>query len=185
MAQDWDIKTRSEACDACEAEFADQQRYFSCLTFGGEGYARADYCEPCWSARPTDGVRHSVWNAVFRTPPPPAAETLRKETAETLLRKLIEDHDPARRSVIYILAVMLERKRMLVERDVQVQDGAMTRIYEHRQTGETFVVHDPHLKLNELESVQREVAELLGAPDRTVAPAEVPVEVPATPEGGD
>jgi len=87
MTQDWDIKTRSEACGACGAEFTDQQRYFSCLTFGAEGYARADFCEPCWTAGQTGDTRHSVWNGIFRVPPPPEAETLRKETAETLLHK--------------------------------------------------------------------------------------------------
>lgn len=164
MSQDWDIKSRAEACGACQAPFTDRQVYFSRLVFGAEGYAREDYCAGCWNARSADGSRYSAWQGVFRSPPPPAEEPLRKETAETLLRKLMEDQDPARRNVIFILAVMLERKKLLIERDVQVQDGQFTRVYEHRQSGETFVVQDPRLQLNELESVQREVAELLGAP---------------------
>ncbi len=95
--------------------------------------------------------------------PPQGAEALRKETAESLLRELMETEDPSKRNVIFILAVMLERRRLLVEKEVQIQpDGVKIRVYEHKQTGESFVVPDPQLKLAEIESVQREVMELLG-----------------------
>ena len=75
----------------------------------------------------------------------------------------MEVEEEANRNAVFILAVMLERRRVLVERDVQVrEDGVKVRFYEHRQTGETFVVPDPGLKLAELEHVQEEVVALLG-----------------------
>ena len=63
-----------------------------------------------------------------------------------------------------ILAVMLERRRIMVEKEVQTPEGSGTkiRVYEHKQTGESFVVPDPQLSLSEIEHVQREVIELLG-----------------------
>ncbi|MCE9614605.1 MAG: hypothetical protein K8T26_10035 [Lentisphaerae bacterium] len=164
MTQDWDIRPRSESCGTCQKAFTDQQPYCSCLVFGDQGYARQDFCLPCWNAHtPESAPRYSVWQGIFRSPPPPAEEALKKETAESLLRKLIEEQNPARQDAMFILAVMLERKKIFIERDVQVQDGQTTRVYEHRQTGETFVIRDPHLNLNELGQVQREVSELLGA----------------------
>jgi hypothetical protein len=39
-------------------------------------------------------------------------------------------------------------------------------VYEHAATGDVFIVPDPQLRLDELESVQTEVAHLL----RTAAP---------------
>jgi uncharacterized protein (DUF2384 family) len=88
---------------------------------------------------------------------------LKKETAESLLRQFMETDDPSRRNAIFILAVMLERRRVLAERDVQArEDGVKVRVYEHRKTGETFLVPDPGLKLAELAHVQREVMDLLG-----------------------
>ncbi len=163
MTQDWDIKPRSEACSTCKTAFVDRAPYFSCLVFGAEGYARQDYCEPCWAKHSQgEGARYSVWQGIFRSPPPPAEEALKKETAESLLRKLIEEQDPARQEVIFILAVMLERKKILVERDVQVQDGVTTRVYEHKQSGETFVIRDPRLDLGALGAVQAQVVALLG-----------------------
>ena len=96
-------------------------------------------------------------------PPPPPEEALKKETAESLLRQLIEKEDPAHANTIYILAVMLERRRILVERDVQIrEDGSKLRVYEHKKTGEMFLILDPELKLAELELVQEEVVIMLG-----------------------
>ncbi len=163
MAEDWDIKPRSHECQMCHAAFQDGQFCFSVLTFGSEGYARCDYCTVCWKSEGPPPIRVSSWCGIYRRPPPPL-EVLRKETAESLLRRLIEEKNETRRAVIYVLAVMLERKRLLVEKDTQrTPAGLLLRVYEHRQTGETFVIVDPELRLDQLEPVQREVAELLGS----------------------
>ncbi len=163
MAQDWDIKPRGESCEACEKAFEDRQRYHSALVFGAEGYRRADYCDACWPPVIEDGTPYSTWEGIFRLPPPKPQGPLQKETAESLLRKLMEDEDGEKINVVYILAVMLERKRILAEKDVQVhEDGTMVRLYEHKKTGESFVVPDPRLRLDQLESVQEEVMAMLG-----------------------
>lgn len=163
--QEWDIKPRGTACRHCQTPFADRQTYASCLTVGAEDYERCDYCLACWAARTTDPRDVSTWKAVYKAPPPPPPEPIRRETAETLLRSLIANGDPTQRNVIFILAVMLERRRLLVERDVQVApDGATRRVYEHRKTGESFLVTDPQLHLDQLEQVQQEVVTLLGGP---------------------
>jgi hypothetical protein len=162
MSQDWDIKACADACATCGKPFADQQPMVSCLRFGAEGYSRSDYCEGC-GVPAEGGAAFSVWRGIFRLPPPPEEEPLKKETAETLLRKFIEKDDYGRKNAIYILAVMLERRRILVERDVQQKpDGTRVLVYEHRKTNETFLIPDPMLKLTELQHVQEEVMALLG-----------------------
>lgn len=162
MAHDWNIKSRASECRGCACAFADGQSYWSALWHGPDGYVRGDHCETCWREKREAAVPHSAWQGVYRLPPPPDAEPLRKETAESLLRRLMESPDEANVSVMFILAVMLERKRLLVERDVQVDEaGEVTRIYEHRKTGETFLVPDPQLRLDQLESVQADVIALL------------------------
>jgi hypothetical protein len=162
MSNEWDIKSRGDHCAKTEKPFADGERYVSRLTFSEEGYVREDYAESVWDEELAEGAL-SVWRSTFQLPPPPPEEPLKKETAETLLRQFMAKEDYSRKNVIYILAVMLERRRVLVERDVQDQeDGTQLRMYEHRKTGEMFVVPDPKLKLRELEHVQVEVLELLG-----------------------
>ena len=162
MAQEWDIKPRATACSKCAAQFADNQFCYSLLTFGQEGYARGDYCQTCWEEIGKTGSSFSSWKGVYKSPPPPAEEPLKKETAESLLRRLMQDDDKSKKNVIYILAVMLERKRILAERDTRLQEGIMVRVYEHKKTGETFVITDPGLKLDQLGEVEKEVAEMLG-----------------------
>jgi hypothetical protein len=186
MAQDWNIKPRAENCEACEKDFEDRVRYHSALVFGDEGYRRGDYCDACWPPSLADGTLYSTWEGVFRLPPPKPQDPLQKETAESLLRKLMEDDDEEKTNVVYILAVMLERKRILVEKDVQVHDdGSMVRLYEHKKSGESFLIPDPRLRLDQLESVQEEVVGMLGgdrkpeeqAPDETPpADADAPAE---------
>lgn len=176
MAQEWDIKPRGNACTGCQTEFEDRQPCFSALVFGEAGYSRGDYCARCWEGVEKSGVRYSTWRGVFRSPPPPPEEPLKKETAESLLRRLIEDGDDATGNVRFILAVMLERKRVLVERDAQLQsDGTLVRVYEHRHTAESFVIHDPRLGLDQIGAVQQEVMAMLGG---STAPQAAPEAVP-------
>jgi hypothetical protein len=180
MAQEWDIKARSEFCQSCKIPFQDKQQYFSALVFGEQGYIREDYCGQCWLAGKKEVTSHySQWQGTFRPPPPPPEEALKKETAETLLRRLIQDGDASKKNVMYILAVMLERKRILAERDVQKHDDAKVIVYEHKKTGETFLVPDPGLHLDQLEHVQKEVVEMLGgAKPQQTAGTEGTVPVP-------
>lgn len=162
MNQEWNIKDRSPDCAECGRAFEDRQALFSRLDFTEEGYVRRDFCESCWDDGAKEGAL-SVWKSVFRVPAPPPEEPLKKETAESMLRQLMETDDPSKRNAIYILAVMLERRRVFAERDVQVRkDGVKIRVYEHKKTGESFLIPDPGLHLAELEEVQREVLELLG-----------------------
>ncbi|MDA0989379.1 MAG: hypothetical protein O3A51_01335 [Verrucomicrobia bacterium] len=171
MAQDWDIKPRDEACRQCETAFADQQAYTSLLLIDENGYSRRDFCESCGEVAGTEVTSVSSWRGVFKLPPPAPEEPLKKENAESLLRRFMESESSDNINVVYILAIMLERKRLLIEQAVQTRDdGTLIRVYEHRQTGESFLIPDPRLQLNELEAIQDEVAVLLGAKPRQTQP---------------
>ena len=89
------------------------------------------------------------------------SEPIRRETAESLLRKLIEENDPRLLAAGYILAVMLERKRVLKVKEQLLREGRRVFIYEQPRTGDLFTIIDPNLQLNQLEQVQQDVAALL------------------------
>lgn len=162
MSQEWNIRSRARVCAVSGKEFADKSVIYSCLSYGAEGMERKDVSEECWADMKRDGLI-SFWRSIYIAPPPPAAEPLKKETVETLLRQYMSREDYSQLEVVFILAVMLERKRLLVERDVQRRDdGAKIRIYEHKQTGEIFTIPDPELRLDALAEVQLKVNELLG-----------------------
>ncbi len=166
IQEDWEIQARSHVCQSCSAEFEDKATYHTILSFTPEGYQRMDICSTCWDSQYSQGGMDrkgafSHWRGKYRTPPPPQPEPIQKETAETLLRKLIESQDPAHANARYILAVMLERKRILKHRDTVEKDGWSVLVYEHAKTAESLLIPDPKLSLDQLELVQKEVAELL------------------------
>lgn len=180
MAQEWNIKTRSTACSSCQASFADGQPYHTRLVFQEHDYLRGDFCETCWAAAQAAQPGYSSWKGYFKMPPSEPDRRVKKETAETLLRELIESADAGKTSVIYILAVMLERQRVLVEREVRTHDdGSRIVIYEHKKTAETFAITDPKLKLSELDSVQKDIMDLLTTRDTEASAAVATAPAPA------
>ena len=94
----------------------------------------------------------------YEAPPPPPSEPLRKEDAENLLRRLVSEAEPATVNARYILALILERKRIL--RPIESSDESLL-VYEHAGTGESIVVPNPRLSLDQLSAVQNEVYEML------------------------
>jgi hypothetical protein len=161
MQQEWNIKSRSEACDSTGKPFTEGEIFYTALCHDGEGFRRTDLSEEAWNARTVDSAAEplfSSWRSKFELPAPPAPEALRRDDAEGMLRQLMESQDPAHLNTRYLLAVMLERKRIL--RPQQSPDSN-TLIYEHGKTGETFIITDPGLSLTDLLAVQEEVSTLL------------------------
>jgi hypothetical protein len=75
------------------------------------------------------------------------------------------DPDPALRNIRYILAVMLERKRIIKEVEVlREEDGSISRVYQFPKTGEALLIPDPQLRMDQIAEVQLELSALLGAP---------------------
>ncbi len=118
----------------------------------------------------------SAWQTDFVPPAPPEPETLKKDDAESLLRRLITDNAPGMRNARYILALMLERKKVVRQIERQRQDDVSILVYEHIPSSEVWLIEDPGLKLGELSAVQEEVAHLLthGPDESTPSPAEAP-----------
>ena len=70
------------------------------------------------------------------------------------------------KNVVYVLAVMLERSKILVERAAKPQpDGTIRRVYEDRKSGDSFIILDPRLRLENLAEVQQQVVALLSGQD--------------------
>jgi len=176
---EWNIQSRAHACEACTQPFADKQPYHTLLYDESQGLRRMDVCDTCWKNQFTEGARErkgfvSHWQGIFEVPPP-VVDPIQKETAETLLRKIIELNDPNYAPAAYILAVMLERKRMLKVKEQFKREGQRIFVYEQPKTGDVFTVADPDLHLNQLEKVQHDVAHLL----------EHGLSVPATPAAAE
>ena len=89
------------------------------------------------------------------------AAVTRKEDAEALFRRLVSAADRANANACYVLAAMLERKKILKQIKTEASENGRVLIYEHVKTGDVFIVPDPQLRLDQLDLVQSEVAQLL------------------------
>lgn len=174
---DWNFQSRSHTCQACHHKFVDQEPYHTVLSDERGGYVRLDVCEKCWGDQYSQGATDrkgfvSHWRGRYECPAP-VPDPIRKESAESLLRKLVERGDPQYAAASFILAVMLERKRVFKVKDQLAKDGKRIFVYEQAHSGDVFTIVDPNLQLNQLEEVQRTVAMLLehGLPAESGTPA--------------
>lgn len=186
---EWNLRSRSHTCHKCSRALIDGERCHSVVAefiapivqellaerIAAQAndpkptkppeFVRLDICPECWKdLKNIDWI--SLWHSRYTAPEPPAPEPLPRETAESLLRKLIEDDDSDENTaVIFILAVMLERKKIYIERSVRHSpDGTLVRVYEHKKSGEVMLITDPNLQLDEIPGVQQQIKLLLEPP---------------------
>ena len=160
LANEWAIKHRSDVCTATNRPFAEGEYFYTLLFREADGFRREDLSEQAWARRNENIQPFSFWRSRFEPAPATLPEPLGKETAEQLFRRLIASSE-APANACYVLAAMLERKRVL--KQIRTEDNGEGRVlvYEQPETGDVFLVRDPQLRLDQLEDVQTEVANLL------------------------
>jgi hypothetical protein len=189
IIEKWNIKSRGHHCSETETKFSDGDHFYTALFEDpeNESFLRKDYSESAWQKLQGSLKPFSFWRSTYEVPPADDTPVVEKETAGSLLWRLIEENEAHTENARYVLAVMLERDKKLRQTDTQETENERYLIYEHRETGEVIVIKDPKLRLEEVEPVQDEVSQLLGAPARTsreepgpTAPDSPPAEETAT-----
>ncbi len=186
FADSWHVRSRSRECAATQRPFTDGEIIVTALFPDPEssGYLRRDFSLDAWNERPEDAEKpFSFWKTTFSAPSGTQHEDpVEKLSAEEILARLVEEDEDHTENTRYILAVMLERQKLLRETDHQRTPNGILRVYEHRKTGEVFLVRDPDIPLAEVEAVQNEVFILLENNGRMPEPE---VEAAATPDEPD
>ena len=114
MNNDWEIKGRGNRCTVTGREFVDEEPFYTLLfRERGGGFRREDWSEEAWEQRDFQKAPFSFWKTKYEVRAPAAPETLGKQTAEDLLRRYLQEPGGQHANVRYILALMLERKRIL------------------------------------------------------------------------
>lgn len=158
----WEVKARSHQCFATGEAFTENEYLMSRLVNTVQGMQREDFKLSAWDAEKQNAALF-YWKTQYRLPPPKKESTFKEENAEELLRQLVEEKEGDNTNTVFLLAVMLERKRLFIERGVQRDpEGRQIRIYEHKESGETFLIPDPQLGIDQIDAVQKEVALKLG-----------------------
>lgn len=160
LPNDWAIKHRGDKCARTQRPFSPGEYFYTLLFHDADGFRREDLSEEAWLNRNENIRPFSFWKTKYEPLPDPAPEPLAKEDAEQLFRRLVAAPNPPA-NACYVLAAMLERKRILKQINTQSDDDRRVLVYEHAASGDVFIVPDPQLRLDELEDVQNEVAQLL------------------------
>lgn len=181
---DWNIRPRALQCSDCEKPFEPKMKGHTLLVRSEEGYLRKDLCVDCFKQRAAQNENFTSAAWAFTIPSESTKNVrkeapVKKETAIQLLRKLIAREHPEDIGAIYILAILLERNKQFIERDVrQHSNGALVRIYEFKPTGEVFTIEAPDLRADNLATVQQRVIDLLEGKEtlspQTSTPANTP-----------
>jgi hypothetical protein len=161
LTNEWPIKHRADACARTQRPFQPGEQFYTLLFREGDGFRREDLSEEAWTQRNENIRPFSFWKARYEPPPAAPPEALARESAEELLRRLLAENNQANANASYVLAVMLERKRVLKQIKTDQSGDRPVLIYEHGKTGDVFIVPDVRLRLDELEHVQAEVSQLL------------------------
>ncbi|MCB1206408.1 MAG: hypothetical protein KDN18_19270 [Verrucomicrobiae bacterium] len=169
--QEWKIRATQARCEVTGESFSDGQEFFTCIFEDPEsdGFLRRDYSAPIWRdiRKTLDPAPYSFWKSAYKAPIREDADTSSEETSvEGMLRRFIEEDDPRTENARYILALMLERNKTLIPVDSKTTGERTILFYEHADNGDVFIVADPGLRLDEIETVQREVSELLAEEER-------------------
>ena len=180
LAESWHVRSRSRHCAATQRLFVDGETIVTALYPDPEssGYLRRDFCLEAWDTLPADAAKpFSFWKTTFTAATasdnPDSAEKL---SAEEILHRLVVEDEDHTENTRYILAVMLERRKLLRETDSQRTSNGILRVYEHRKTGEIYLIRDPDIPLAQVEAFQNEVIILLENNGRM--PAAIPLETP-------
>lgn len=164
MQQNWSIRSRAHECALTGRPFEDGESFHTAIYFdpGENGYVRRDVCADAWKQEIQERKPVASWRTIYQKVIAEAKpEIAPKESAQELLQRFIEEGDPMTENARYILALMLERKRQIVQTAEKEVDGAKMLFYENKKTGEIFIVRDPELRLDEVAQIQEEVATIL------------------------
>src|SRR3954470_4333184 len=162
LTNEWEIKHRSDVCNETNRPFTAGEYFYTLLYRDAGDFRREDLSEEAWNSRNENIRPFSFWKSKYEPTPPEPVEPLAKENAEQLFRRLTTAENPPA-NACYVLAAMLERKKVLKQIKTENDDQGRVLIYEHRENGDVFIVRDPGLRLDELQNVQTEVASLLHA----------------------
>ena len=173
---EWNIQSRAHQCQITGKTFATGEMFHTVLLDAKDGFERLDLSATAWKDQGAEITQRphfiSHWVSAYEPPPAVPPEAIRKDDAESLLRGLLARKDERYVPVIFILAVMLERKKILRMKSQLREKRRRVIAYEHVKSGDLLLIQDPDLQLAQLETVQHDVAHLLehGLPPMEGAP---------------
>lgn len=165
LERQWKLSSRKHACAHTGEPFSEGQPFYTAIFWDEEQgeFRREDFSLDAWEELKEEVQPFSFWKSHYESPETDSKrqDAVDKEDAEEALKRMIHENNPATEKTRYLLALMLERKKILQQIDSQEKDGQRLVIYKRRKTEEIFIVPDPGLQLDEISSIQGEVLSMM------------------------
>jgi hypothetical protein len=156
---DFRFARRAPACAVSGKPFEPGDVIVSVIHEEPKGFVRRDVREENLAAIPGEPF------CVFRTkqpPPPPPAKRIDYELAQEFLDRMLREADPAREPLVYVLTLLLARKRRVrIQKTKRLPEGDLLEVAIPRAEDDEIVhVRAPRLTPEEEAALQREIARL-------------------------
>ena len=117
--QEYSIHRSQRRCQQTERAFAPGESYYSVVLARGSELVRLDLSRDVWNGPPEGTVGWWLSRMPTKAPgkPTPAPASVLIQTLETLLE------DPSKQELAYFLALILVRRRILVEMDSGIEES--------------------------------------------------------------
>ncbi|TET31819.1 MAG: hypothetical protein E3J72_21280 [Planctomycetota bacterium] len=161
---DYKISRTTRTCAKCEAAFSRGDSFFSTVMDTTEGFQRMDFCPKCWEAVADDEKKKlfSFWKAGIRPKGAPKHRKLDMETAKEFFIRLHGSADADKKNFLYLLTLLILRKRGLVHKTTIREDGGEVLVLHFPKEEDTlYYVKSPPLDEAALEAVKADFSELL------------------------
>ena len=152
---EWKIQKGGRECERCRRAFGEGEEHFSQLFLETQACRRENVCAACWSSPASEAF--SFWKT--RRPeagaPPPDNRPAQLAAFQKLAAEAGED--PNRRKLLFLLALLLVRKRVLKLSGSDRAGGQEFITVQVAATGESHRVLNPDIKPEELVALQEEI----------------------------
>ncbi|MEI6527341.1 MAG: hypothetical protein WCP62_15025 [Planctomycetota bacterium] len=163
--QEYTIHRSNRRCHQSDRVFAPGECYYSAVVAQGSSLVRQDFSKEVWAGPPEQAVGWWTCQVPAKNPgkPKPAPAHVLLATLEALL----DDPDPSKAELAYLLCLLLVRRRILIEptsvkldTDEQSEESLVLHL-THTPTNRDFIVPVCHLDLQQIEQLQSELNQLL------------------------
>lgn len=159
IPKEWEILRRAEACAGCAKPFRPGDEAYARLSPAGHALSRADSCPACWAVAPPDPAA-LFWRA--RVPEPQDAKRELFDAAELfeILKRLLDEGDPARARLCYLLSLYCSRKRLLRLKGIERKEGGEVLLFVAPRTRKEYRIPSVELTPEAMAQARDDLARL-------------------------
>jgi hypothetical protein len=157
----WTFDRLRETCAKCEREVAPGEDLHSGLVFTGDGFERRDHCAACW-----EEVRREDFYSHWKTTVPqkeekPKPKAVNVHVLMDLFRRLVEEKDPRKEGITFLIGMILVQRRALKYREMRVVGGKKVAVLSPPRSRQGYEVVDPEMEAEKMAAMQEELKKIL------------------------